>query len=78
MGADIRIDGHTAVVVGPRPADRRTGHGHRPARVGLSRTCRTRRFEGTTTINRIYHLDRGYEAIEIKLGALGASVERIR
>ena len=34
--------------------------------------------EGTTTINRIYHLDRGYEPIEIKLGALGASVERIR
>ena len=34
--------------------------------------------EGTTTIDRIYHLDRGYERIEEKLGALGASIRRVR
>ena len=34
--------------------------------------------EGDTVIDRIYHLDRGYERIEEKLGALGASVERQR
>ena len=34
--------------------------------------------EGATVIDRIYHLDRGYERIEEKLGALGASVERQR
>jgi UDP-N-acetylglucosamine 1-carboxyvinyltransferase len=34
--------------------------------------------EGETRISRIYHLDRGYEAIERKLVALGADVERIR
>jgi UDP-N-acetylglucosamine 1-carboxyvinyltransferase len=33
--------------------------------------------EGTTVIDRIYHIDRGYERIEEKLGALGADVERI-
>ena len=34
--------------------------------------------EGETIIDRIYHLDRGYEGIEAKLGALGAAVERLR
>ncbi|MND04300.1 UDP-N-acetylglucosamine 1-carboxyvinyltransferase [compost metagenome] len=33
--------------------------------------------EGQTLIDRIYHLDRGYEALETKLGALGARVERV-
>ena len=34
--------------------------------------------DGVTVIDRVYHLDRGYEAMEQKLQALGASVERIR
>jgi UDP-N-acetylglucosamine 1-carboxyvinyltransferase len=33
--------------------------------------------EGQTTVNRIYHLDRGYENIEEKLRKLGASIERV-
>ena len=33
---------------------------------------------GTTTVERIYHLDRGYERMETKLQALGARIERIR
>jgi UDP-N-acetylglucosamine 1-carboxyvinyltransferase len=33
--------------------------------------------EGTTTIDRIYHLDRGYENIEEKLSGLGANIRRI-
>jgi UDP-N-acetylglucosamine 1-carboxyvinyltransferase len=33
--------------------------------------------EGDTVVDRIYHLDRGYEALESKLGQLGARVERI-
>jgi UDP-N-acetylglucosamine 1-carboxyvinyltransferase len=33
---------------------------------------------GTTTIERIYHLDRGYEAMERKLQSLGAQVERLK
>jgi UDP-N-acetylglucosamine 1-carboxyvinyltransferase len=34
--------------------------------------------EGETTVNRIYHLDRGYEAIENKLGGLGANIKRVK
>jgi len=77
MGADIRIDGHTAVVVGPRAL---TGAQVMATdlRASACLVLAALVAEGTTTINRIYHLDRGYEPIETKLGALGASVERIR
>jgi UDP-N-acetylglucosamine 1-carboxyvinyltransferase len=34
--------------------------------------------EGTSVIHRVYHIDRGYERIEAKLGALGADIERVR
>jgi UDP-N-acetylglucosamine 1-carboxyvinyltransferase len=34
--------------------------------------------EGITTVNRVYHLDRGYEALEGKLSALGASIRRVK
>lgn len=34
--------------------------------------------DGLTVVDRVYHLDRGYESMEAKLGALGASIERIR
>ena len=34
--------------------------------------------EGTTVVSRVYHLDRGYEAIEKKLGGLGADITRIK
>jgi UDP-N-acetylglucosamine 1-carboxyvinyltransferase len=34
--------------------------------------------EGETVVDRIYHLDRGYEKMEIKLAALGAQVERVK
>jgi UDP-N-acetylglucosamine 1-carboxyvinyltransferase len=33
--------------------------------------------KGVTTVNRVYHLDRGYEKLELKLGALGAEIERV-
>jgi UDP-N-acetylglucosamine 1-carboxyvinyltransferase len=34
--------------------------------------------EGETTVDRIYHLDRGYEKMEYKLAALGADVQRVK
>jgi UDP-N-acetylglucosamine 1-carboxyvinyltransferase len=34
--------------------------------------------DGVTVVDRVYHLDRGYEAMEAKLAAVGASVERVR
>jgi UDP-N-acetylglucosamine 1-carboxyvinyltransferase len=34
--------------------------------------------DGTTEINRVYHIDRGYEMIDEKLGELGAQIERVK
>ena len=34
--------------------------------------------KGTTTVNRVYHLDRGYDALEVKLQELGAEIERVK
>ncbi|MEL6197755.1 MAG: UDP-N-acetylglucosamine 1-carboxyvinyltransferase, partial [Pseudomonadota bacterium] len=34
--------------------------------------------EGVTTVSRVYHLDRGYERVEEKLGAVGARIDRMR
>jgi UDP-N-acetylglucosamine 1-carboxyvinyltransferase len=34
--------------------------------------------EGTTQVNRVYHLDRGYEQLEAKLSAVGADIERVQ
>jgi len=78
MGADIRIEGHTCVVVGPRELN-----GAQVMATDLrASACLVLAAlvvaEGTTVIDRIYHLDRGYEPMEHKLRALGAAVERIR
>jgi len=44
-----------------------------------SSTCPTWLIaKGTTRVNRVYHIDRGYEKIEQKLGALGADIQRVR
>lgn len=77
MGADIRIDGHGAVVVGPTPL---TGAQVMATdlRASASLVLAGLVADGTTVIDRVYHLDRGYEPMERKLGALGAAVERIR
>jgi UDP-N-acetylglucosamine 1-carboxyvinyltransferase len=77
MGADIRIDGHTSVVVGPRKL---TGAQTMATdlRASACLVLAALVAEGVTVIDRIYHLDRGYEPMEHKLQALGASVERIR
>ena len=77
MGADIRIDGHSSVVVGPRPL---TGAQVMATdlRASASLVLAALVADGVTVVDRVYHLDRGYEAMESKLQALGASVERIR
>ena len=76
MGAQIHIDGHTAVVEGVTPL---TG-----ARVIASdlRASASLVLAGLiaseeTLIDRVYHIDRGYEKIEAKLRAVGADIERI-
>ena len=76
LGADIRVDGHTAVV---RGVERLTGAPVMATdlRASASLILAGLVAEGDTTIDRIYHLDRGYENIEAKLSALGARIRRI-
>jgi UDP-N-acetylglucosamine 1-carboxyvinyltransferase len=77
MGADIRIDGHTCVVVGPR---RLTGAQVMATdlRASACLVLAALVADGVTVVDRVYHLDRGYEKMERKLVGLGAAVERIR
>jgi UDP-N-acetylglucosamine 1-carboxyvinyltransferase len=76
LGADIRVDGHTAVVRGLA----RLGGAPVMAtdlRASASLILAGLVADGETLIDRIYHLDRGYERIEAKLSALGAKIRRI-
>jgi UDP-N-acetylglucosamine 1-carboxyvinyltransferase len=76
LGADISIQGNTAVV---RGVDRLQGATVMATdlRASAGLVIAGLVAEGQTVIDRIYHLDRGYEALEGKLAALGARVERI-
>jgi len=77
MGADILMKGNTAIVRGPSElcgapvmaTDLRASMGLILA--GLA-------AENATELSRIYHLDRGYEALDAKLSALGAQIERVK
>jgi UDP-N-acetylglucosamine 1-carboxyvinyltransferase len=77
MGAQITIDGRRAVVRGP---SRLSGANVQASdlRASASLVLAALVAEGVTTIERVYHLDRGYERLEEKLGAVGASIERLR
>ena len=77
LGADISIQGNTAVVKG---VERLQGAAVMATdlRASAGLVIAGLVAEGQTLIERIYHLDRGYEALEKKLGALGAKVERIK
>ena len=66
LGARIRLDGDAAYVDGVERLNGRSRHGDRSARVGLAGD-RGLAAEGETLINRVYHLDRGFEALESKL-----------
>ncbi len=76
MGADISIHGRTAVV---RGVDRLYGAEvfSTDLRASASLVLAGLVAEGETIIRDIYHLDRGYESIDKKLKALGASIERL-
>ncbi len=75
MGADIQVRGRTAVVRGvgglvgaPVMAT--------DLRASMSLVIAGLAAEGETQVNRVYHLDRGYERLEVKLQAVGADIER--
>ena len=75
MGADIRVDGGRAQVHGPT---RLTGAGVMATdlRASACLVLAGIAAEGETVVDRIYHLDRGYEQMELKLQSLGARVAR--
>jgi UDP-N-acetylglucosamine 1-carboxyvinyltransferase len=75
MGADIRMDGGRAQVHGPA---RLTGAGVMATdlRASACLVLAGIAAEGETVVDRIYHLDRGYEQMELKLQSLGARVAR--
>jgi|GEM_PF-1264 len=76
MGADIRVQGHSAIIRGvPRLKGAEVMATDLRASVALVLAALV--AEGETIINRIYHLDRGYENIVEKLGAVGAEIARL-
>ena len=77
LGADISIEGNTALV---RGVERLQGAGVMATdlRASAGLVIAGLVADGETVVDRIYHLDRGYEALETKLCALGARVQRIR
>ena len=76
LGADIAIDGNTAVVRGVARLEGATVMAT-DLRASASLVIAGLVAEDETVIERIYHLDRGYERLEDKLGALGAKVRRV-
>jgi UDP-N-acetylglucosamine 1-carboxyvinyltransferase len=77
MGADIQVSGNTAIV---------KGVSHLSAAQVMATDLRASASlilaglvaEGTTQVNRVYHLDRGYQSLEKKFSGLGAIIERIK
>jgi UDP-N-acetylglucosamine 1-carboxyvinyltransferase len=77
LGADIATEGHTAVVKGvPRLSGAAVMATDLRASAGLVIAGLV--ADGETVVDRIYHLDRGYDAMEKKLSRLGARIERTR
>jgi UDP-N-acetylglucosamine 1-carboxyvinyltransferase len=76
LGADIRVEGNTAIITG---VERLTGAPMMATdlRASASLVLAGLVAEGETTVDRIYHIDRGYENIEEKLSGLGAKIRRV-
>jgi len=76
MGANIRLDGKQAIVAGPREL---TGAGviASDLRASASLVLGALVARGETVIDRVYHIDRGYEKIETKLARVGAKIRRV-
>jgi UDP-N-acetylglucosamine 1-carboxyvinyltransferase len=76
MGADVRLEGNTAICNG---VERLTGAPVMATDLRASACLVLAGLvaEGTTVVDRIYHIDRGYETIEEKLQQLGARIRRV-
>lgn len=76
MGANIRLDGRQAIIAG---RSRLTGAGviASDLRASASLVLAALMAKGETVIDRVYHIDRGYEKIEAKLSGAGAKIRRV-
>jgi UDP-N-acetylglucosamine 1-carboxyvinyltransferase len=77
MGAQIRVDGNTAVVRGPIELSGAPVMAT-DLRASVSLVLAGLAARGETRVERVYHLDRGYERLEAKLGMLGADIVRVK
>jgi UDP-N-acetylglucosamine 1-carboxyvinyltransferase len=77
MGANIKVEGDTAVVTGV-PQLKGAPVMATDLRASSSLVLAGLAAEGETIVNRVYHLDRGFERMEEKLGRVGADIERIK
>jgi UDP-N-acetylglucosamine 1-carboxyvinyltransferase len=77
LGARIEVDGHTAVVHGVEKLSGATVMAT-DLRASASLVIAGLVAEGETTVERIYHLDRGYDRMEAKLKSVGADIERVK
>jgi UDP-N-acetylglucosamine 1-carboxyvinyltransferase len=77
MGADISLNGPTAVIKG---VERMSGAPVMASdlRASAALVLAGLHSEGVTEVNRVYHIDRGYELIDEKLNGLGAHIERVK
>jgi UDP-N-acetylglucosamine 1-carboxyvinyltransferase len=76
LGADIEIEGPSAIVKGGRPLSGAPVMAS-DLRASAALVIAGLAARGVTQVNRIYHLDRGYENMDVKLRKLGARIERI-
>jgi UDP-N-acetylglucosamine 1-carboxyvinyltransferase len=76
MGANIRLDGRKAIIAG---RSRLSGAGviASDLRASASLVLAAMVAKGETVIDRVYHIDRGYERIEEKLSSVGAKITRV-
>ena len=76
MGANIRLEGRQAIVAGPSDL---TGAGviASDLRASASLVLAALVARGETVIDRVYHIDRGYEKIEAKLARVGGQIRRV-
>ena len=77
MGADISLDGHTAIIKGVRALSGAPLMAT-DLRASASLVLAALAAKGQSVISRVYHIDRGYVDIEKKLAKLGAQIRRIK
>ncbi len=78
MGAHAEIESNTVICHGKLKTSGAQGYGNRSVCISKPGAGWLHCGSGTTVVDRIYHIDRGYERIEDKPRALGANIERER